>query len=398
MPFSYITDAGVAHLGGLAALEELNLSGTQVTNGAVKYLNKLTTVRRLNLQDTKVTPGGVGGLFLPELDIFGYKGPEPPTVVPRKMLLVEADGAGERSVLDLATGETLPLSDKAVHDPSIFTRMGKGDLWYGNNRIVCLRGAKATNLDDRDGFPDEGVYRGHSDATSYMLTEVHRAKLAEGEQVDLPRRFRVTTAEKKHFDVTIISVTKDDDAVLEYLPAENPFRTEWDPTFRMELAGVAAIDLDTGRTLPKLPFPTEDWPDAFELVWNATRRSVMCKQESPTLVLPLRGVKTFSEATEVALKRIKELEASGEHGRWGAVSDFDDPGAGPDDARYFSVITNRENLAVVEVIPPTRKGDDTTQGSIKWSVGEVQNYFGTVPPLVTPVRRLPAPDQRRGNL
>ena len=391
-----ITNAGLVHLETLTGLEDLDLSGTQVTNAAVKHLNKLTTLRRLDLEGTQVNGDAWRELFLPGLYWFGYKGPEIPKALPRKLLLVEADGAGEKSVLDLASGETLPLTNKAVHDPGVFTRMGKGDLWYGNNRIVCLRGAKATYLDDRDGFPGEEVYGGHRDATVYTLPEVRRVKRSEDEEIDLPCRFRVTTAEKKHFDVAIISVTKDDDAVLEYLSADNPFRTKWDPTFRMQLAGVAAIDLDTGRTMADLPFPTEDWPDAFELVWNDGRREVLRKHGSPTRVIQLRDVKNFEQATDQALKRFKELDQSGEGDRSGAVSSFDDKGVGPSDARYFAVITNRENLAVVEVIPPKQKNDDTSKGSIKWSVGEVRGYFGTVPPLVTPVRRLPAPDQRDG--
>ena len=401
-----ITDAALAHLQHLAhlQLETLDLSGTRVTDEGIRHLNTHLNLHRLNLQDTKVTAGGVSELFLPELYMFGYKGPEPPTVAPKKILLVEADGAGEKSVLDLASGETLPLTDKAVRDPSVFARMGKGDFWYGSSRIVCLRGAKATYIESTTGFLEEKPYRGQADVTVYKLPNAPRVDYSEdGEKKHFyrGRRVWITTAEKKHFLVKIISVTREDDAVLEYQSAENPFKTKWDPTFRKGLAGVAAIDLDTGRTLSEAPFPVEDWPDAIEFVWKADDRAVLRKHGSPARIIQLPGVKDFKEATDQALKRFEELEESGEHDRSGAVSSLDGPGVGPWDARYFAVITNREHLAVVELIPPPTKEqrrtlrDILTEGWIKWSLGNVEHFRRGLPPLVTPVRRLPAPIPRR---
>jgi hypothetical protein len=65
------------------------------------------------------------------------------------------------------------------------------------------------------------------------------------------------------------------------------------------------------------------------------------------------------------------------------------------------VITNRERLAVVELIPPPTEEqrrtlvERLTEGWIKWSVGYVEHYRRELPPLVTPVRRLPAPIPQR---
>ncbi len=132
----------------------------------------------------------------------------PETAVPRyparRVFLPDARGRGEQSVLDLASGETLPCSEEAARDPGWFTRMRKGDLMY-EDVLYCLRGGRAQCL---EGDPFLAV-RVEGDVTSYKLPKV-------------PCRLHVTTAEKQHFGVTVLSVTKGKRAGidLEYYPAD----------------------------------------------------------------------------------------------------------------------------------------------------------------------------------
>jgi hypothetical protein len=57
-----VTGAGLAHLGGLANLEELNLLGTTDTDAGLAYLESLSKLRSLNLGYTKVTDAGLAHL------------------------------------------------------------------------------------------------------------------------------------------------------------------------------------------------------------------------------------------------------------------------------------------------------------------------------------------------
>jgi hypothetical protein len=127
----------------------------------------------------------------------------PPEVTPLRHL-PPAKGREEPSVLDLASGHALPFSDEAARDPGVFTRMGKGDLLYEDD-LYCLRGAKAQSLEG-DAFPR---VKAEADTTLYKLPKV-------------PCRLRITTAEKKQFDVTILAVTQDKGIDLEYRPAGPP--------------------------------------------------------------------------------------------------------------------------------------------------------------------------------
>ena len=54
-----ITDAGLVHLAGLMALERLWLDGTQVTDAGVAQLAGLTALEELHLHNTQVTVAGV---------------------------------------------------------------------------------------------------------------------------------------------------------------------------------------------------------------------------------------------------------------------------------------------------------------------------------------------------
>lgn len=75
-----IGDSGVAHLAGLANLEYLNLYGTKVTDAGLVHLAKLGKLKSLYLWQTGVTDAGVAKLskLLPDCRIdTGYK-PAPP--------------------------------------------------------------------------------------------------------------------------------------------------------------------------------------------------------------------------------------------------------------------------------------------------------------------------------
>jgi hypothetical protein len=67
-----VTDAGLAHLAGLTALERLWLIGTQVTDAGLAHLSRLTALEVLWLDDTQVTDAGVRKLkeALPECHIY----------------------------------------------------------------------------------------------------------------------------------------------------------------------------------------------------------------------------------------------------------------------------------------------------------------------------------------
>jgi len=58
----HVTGAGLAHLGGLTKLEELNLLGTNDTDAGLAHLKNLKELRYLNLGYTKVTDAGLAHL------------------------------------------------------------------------------------------------------------------------------------------------------------------------------------------------------------------------------------------------------------------------------------------------------------------------------------------------
>ncbi len=70
-----VTDAGLVHLAGLTTLENLILADTPITDAGLAHLTGLTELRDLNLRDTQVTDGGVAEpqKALPNCRIF----PEP---------------------------------------------------------------------------------------------------------------------------------------------------------------------------------------------------------------------------------------------------------------------------------------------------------------------------------
>jgi hypothetical protein len=102
----------------------------------------------------------------------------------------------------------------AVPDPSAdaeqFARLGKGDLVFdvvdGKPGVGCLRGAEAMRWDG-DGFVPLEVARHRRGVTAYHLPE-------------LPCRLLITTAEKKHFFVTVREAAEGGQLLLEYRRAD----------------------------------------------------------------------------------------------------------------------------------------------------------------------------------
>ena len=63
-----VTDASLAHLTGLTALEELDLWGTQITDAGLVHLSGLPVLVTLDLRDTQITDAGLAHLTgLPSL-------------------------------------------------------------------------------------------------------------------------------------------------------------------------------------------------------------------------------------------------------------------------------------------------------------------------------------------
>jgi len=70
-----VTDASLAHLTGLAALESLHLAVTQVTDAGLAHLTGLTTLEDLDLDRTQITDAGLAHLTgLPALRYLSVAG------------------------------------------------------------------------------------------------------------------------------------------------------------------------------------------------------------------------------------------------------------------------------------------------------------------------------------
>jgi len=54
-----VSDAGLAHLKGLTALEVLHLFGTQVSDAGLEHLKGLTALKQLTLHGTQVSDAGI---------------------------------------------------------------------------------------------------------------------------------------------------------------------------------------------------------------------------------------------------------------------------------------------------------------------------------------------------
>ena len=122
----------------------------------------------------------------------------------KRVHLPDADTKDAEIVLDLASGRT--LKSPGGPEPHLaFTGLVKGDLAF-DRVLVCLRGGKARQWDGKQ-FVDLPAKDRKGDTTAYELPSV-------------PFRLLITTAEKKQFDVTILSVTEGGGINLEYRVAD----------------------------------------------------------------------------------------------------------------------------------------------------------------------------------
>ena len=106
----------------------------------------------------------------------------------------------ENVVLDLASGDMLPMSEEKPS--AAFTLLGKGDLAYEQGGIICLRGATAM-MWNKDRYVPLAPFKEKENATAYTLPNASC-------------RLLITTAEKEHFDVAIQSVISIGGILLKY--------------------------------------------------------------------------------------------------------------------------------------------------------------------------------------
>jgi hypothetical protein len=116
-------------------------------------------------------------------------------------------------VLDFASGQLLKLPDPKKGGPSQFTILGKGDLVFGQNKIVCLRGGTIMRWNGTSFIPYQEEKFGEDEKKKLEDAKVYVLPTA-------PCRLLITTAEKKQFDVTILSIDEDGGIDLEYRPAD----------------------------------------------------------------------------------------------------------------------------------------------------------------------------------
>jgi len=171
---------------------------------------------------------------------------QPKETVIKSVHLAEVETRDAEVVLDLASGQTLKISDRK-EGLAKFARMGKGDLFvvWSDRRgaLGCLRGATAMRSDgghlaplEADKYTDP-----REPATSYELPP-------------FPCRVRVFTAERKQFDVTILAATKEGGIDLEYWPAAD-MTTVSEPAKKVHLPDAdtrgaqVVLDLASGQML-----------------------------------------------------------------------------------------------------------------------------------------------------
>jgi hypothetical protein len=157
-------------------------------------------------------------------------------------------------VLDLAGRRLVALpryADGKFLDPSKLTKSDKGDMFYYEREFSCLRGGTAKQWDDAGKrfvlLPPRNNGRNKT-LTEYPLPSV-------------PGRLLITTAEGTHYDVSVLSLTKEGTLSLEYRLADPELvkKSSAAPTDRREAflpnvhdstKGVAVIlDLATGQML-----------------------------------------------------------------------------------------------------------------------------------------------------
>jgi internalin A len=71
----WVSDAGLAHLHGLARLRELDLSNSSITDAGLVHLKGMTSLRQLNLSRTRITDAGLVHVRgLTSLERLGLRG------------------------------------------------------------------------------------------------------------------------------------------------------------------------------------------------------------------------------------------------------------------------------------------------------------------------------------
>ena len=114
-----------------------------------------------------------------------YKPIEPPV---RKVFIPDADTKDIGVVLDLATGQMLNAGRSDQFGQ--FKQLGKGDLAF-DRVLICLRGAESIQL--------------RATRTSPLTLMEQRDDIRAYEIPDIPCQLRITIAEGRKFDVTVLS-------------------------------------------------------------------------------------------------------------------------------------------------------------------------------------------------
>ena len=296
----------------------------------------VTTAENKHFEVTLLSVSQDGGLN------FEYK-PADPAVVRdsagiKRVLLAQAAGRDEHSVLDLASGTTLACSKEADHDPGVFTRLGKGDLLFHDEVVACLRGAKAMQWDGK-GFVPLPVQEQEKDGTAYKLPE-------------LPCRLLITTAEKKHFDVTVLPVTpgtKERQFLLEYRPAESP------PTAKAERDWGAAVEGVQMRVrAEKSTWPQGTMPKLFADLRNQGKRNLRIALEHESWEMEIDGKWHKTNVGVSGLRRYLPLGPGGEQQNLEPWI-FADDNVG---RKLRALEPGKHTLRVARLIPEFRPGED----------------------------------------
>ncbi|MCK4626796.1 MAG: tetratricopeptide repeat protein, partial [Phycisphaerae bacterium] len=108
----------------------------------------------------------------------------------RKAHIPDADTKGVRIVLDLASGEMLPNFPKGS-GIEYYAKLGKGDLAFDGNNLICIRGAMASLL--KSGRVVPLTPKGIGGTLQYEIGKP-------------PIAFLVKTAEGRNYEVTVLSI------------------------------------------------------------------------------------------------------------------------------------------------------------------------------------------------
>lgn len=168
----------------------------------------------------------------------------------KRVLLPNANTPGAECVLDLASGELLPLP-QGGKDPSVFTTLGKGDLATSERQVVCcLRGGTIEAWWDGQQWVHLPVAAEKPDFKGYSVPST-------------PCRLVVVTAEKKRFEVTLLSwvtVEGRSGLNLKYRPADAEMARQVGPAPEKWVEGVRThMRARSGRALSQLGMCLENY-------------------------------------------------------------------------------------------------------------------------------------------